>query len=165
MEQIDKRLNLLKRHLPYCESDHVLNIAFNALCGGTHLEDFELLRNDEGYMDALGTERIPDPTTAGDFCRRFDRDDVEDLMAATNRARLEAWKQQPSQFFKEALIEADGSIVETTGECKQGMDISYNGRWGYQPLVVSLANTQELLFLENGSANRPSQEGAAYWLN
>jgi hypothetical protein len=29
------------------------------------------LRNDETYMDGLGGERIPDPTTAGDFLRRF----------------------------------------------------------------------------------------------
>jgi hypothetical protein len=163
IEEIDKRVHVLKRHLPYLESDHVLNIAFNALCGGTHLEDLELLRNDEVYMDALGAQRIPDPTTAGDFCRRCDRHDVEELMTAINRARLPVWKQQPSRFLKEALIEADGSIVETTGQCKEGMDISYNGRWGYHPLVVSLANTQELLFLENRSANRPSQEGAAHW--
>ena len=149
VEQIDRHLHLLTFHLPYSESDHVRNIAFNALCGGTHLEDLELLRNDEVYMDALGTQRIPDPTTAGDFCRRFGRSDVNDLMYAINRARLEVWKQQPKEFFKEAVIEADGTIVETTGECKEGMDISYNGRWGYQPLVVSLANTQELLFLEN----------------
>ena len=115
VEQIDRNLHLLKFHLPYSESDHVLNIAFNALCGGTHLEDLELLRNDEVYMDALGTQRIPDPTTAGDFCRRFARSDVENLMVAINRSRLEVWKQQPSEFFKEAVIEADGTIVETTG--------------------------------------------------
>jgi hypothetical protein len=165
VEQIDRNLHLLKFHLPYSESDHVLNIAFNALCGGTHLEDLELLRNDEVYMDALGTPRIPDPTTAGDFCRRFSDTDVESLMYAINRARLKVWKQQPSEFFKEAVIEADGSIVETTGQCKEGMDISYNGRWGYHPLLVSLANTQELLFLANRSANRPSQEGAAHRLD
>ena len=100
VEQIDKRLHLLKRHLPYSESDHVPNIAFNALCGGTHMEDLELLRNDEVYMDALGTERIPDPTTAGDFCRRFDRDDVEDLMAATNRARLECLEAAAGTVFQ-----------------------------------------------------------------
>jgi hypothetical protein len=75
------------------------------------------------------------------------------------------WRQQPQSFFEEAVIEADGTIVETTGECKEGMDISYNGRWGYHPLVISLANTQELLYLENRPANRPSQEGAAFWLD
>lgn len=165
VEQIDRRLHLLKVHLPYSESDHVRNIAFNAMCGGTHLEDLELLRNDEVYMDALCTQRIPDPTTAGDFCRRFDRSDVNDLMKAINQARLKVWKHQPAEFFKEAVIEADGTIVETTGECKEGMDISYNGRWGYHPLVVSLANTQEFLFLENRPANRPSQEAGAYWFN
>ncbi len=165
VEEIDRRVHLLKRHLPYSESDHVRNIAFNALCGGRCLEDLELLRNDEAYLDALGTQRIPDPTTAGDFCRRFGRGDVLDLMDATNAARIKVWKQQPKAFFDEAVIEADGTIVETTGECKEGMDISYNGRWGYHPLLVSLANTQELLFLENRPANRTSQEGAAYWFN
>ena len=165
VEAIDDQVEVLKVHRPYSESDHVRNIAFNALCGGTCLEDLELRRNDEAYMDALGAQRIPDPTTAGDFCRRFERGDVVNLMDAVNQARLAVWRQQPKAFFQEAVIEADGTIVETTGECKEGMDISYNGKWGYQPLIVSLANTQEVLFIENRPANRPSQEGAAYWFN
>ena len=71
IEAIDAKLHLLKIHLPYHESDHVLNVAYNALCEGRCLEDIELRRNDETFLDGLGTERIPDPTTAGDFCRRF----------------------------------------------------------------------------------------------
>ena len=71
-EAIDRSLGLLKIHLPYHDSDHVLNIAYNLLAGGTCLEHLELLRHNEAYLDALGARRIPDPTTAGDFCRRFD---------------------------------------------------------------------------------------------
>jgi len=70
VEAIDRRVHLLKVHRPYHESDHVLNLAYNAMCDGIRLEDIELRRNDEVFLDALGTERIPDPTTAGDFCRR-----------------------------------------------------------------------------------------------
>ena len=73
IDAIDQRLHLLKIHLPYHESDHVLNIAYNPLCDGTCLQDIELRRNDEDFLDALGARRIPDPTTAGDFCRRFER--------------------------------------------------------------------------------------------
>ena len=158
---IDDALSLLKVHLPYHESDHVLNIAYNVLCGGKRLEDLELLRNDEVYLDALGAVCIPDPTTAGDFCRRFREEDVEQLMAAINTVRLRIWRKQPATFFAEAIIDADGTMAPTTGECKQGMDISYKGEWGYHPLLVSLANTQEPLYVVNRSGNRPSHEGAA----
>jgi hypothetical protein len=161
VDALNRSLHLLKIHLPYHESDHVLNIACNLLAGGRCLEDLELLRNDEVYLDALGAQRIPDPTTAGDFCRRFEADDVEALMDAINEARLRVWAQQPAAFFEEAIIEGDGTQVESGGECKQGMDFNYKGSWGYHPLVISLANTQEPLFLVNRSGNRPSHEGAA----
>jgi Transposase DDE domain group 1 len=165
-KEIDRSLHLLKRHLPYHESDHVLNIAFNLLAGGKRIQHLELRRNDEVYLDALGAERIPDPTTAGDFCRRFTSEaDVLTLMDAINEARLRVWAQQPDAFLDEAILDADGTIVPTDAECKQGVDISYDRRWGYHPLLISLANTAEPLFLLNRSGNRPSQERASEYLD
>ena len=161
VDAIDRHVELLKKHLPYHESDHVLGIAYNVLCGGTCLQDLEVRRQDEVYLDALGTQRIPDPTTAGDFCRRYDEPAIEALQAAINETRVRVWRAQPAAFFDEAIIDADGTLAETTGQCKEGMDIAYNGVWGYHPLVVSLAKTQEPLFLINRSGNRPSAEGAA----
>ena len=161
IEAIDEAVALLKVHLPYHESDHVLNIAYNILSGGSCLEDIELRRNDEVYLDALGAQRIPDPTTEGDFCRRFAQHDIERLMDAINEVRLGVWRRQPVEFFGQAIVDADGTLAPTTGECKAGMDVSYSGVWGYHPLVVSLANTREPLYLVNRSGNRPSQEGAA----
>ena len=136
VDAIDRRLHVLKLHLPYHESDHVLNIAYNVLCGGTCLEDIERRRNDAVFLDALDAERIPDPTTAGDFCRRFAATDVLELQEAIDEARLKVWAKQPAMFFREAVIDMDGSLVETSGECKAGMDIAYDGTWGYHPLLV-----------------------------
>ena len=160
-EAIDHGLQLLKIHLPYHESDHVLNIAYNLLAGGSCLEHLELLRNDEGYLDALGARRIPDPTTAGDFCRRFGTADVDRLQELFNATRLKVWQRQPEDFFAEAVLDADGTMIETTGECKQGMDINHKGQWGYHALVLSLANTGEPLYVVNRPGNRPSHEQAA----
>jgi hypothetical protein len=160
-ETIDRRLHLLKIHLPYHESDHVLNLAYNALCDGDCLEDLELRRTDEVYLDALGARRIPDPTTAGDFCRRFRPHHIRALQDVYHETRIKVWARQPREFFAEARVDMDGTLVPTGGECKQGVDISYNGIWSYHPLVLSLANTGEVLSIVNRSGNRPSHEGAA----
>jgi len=143
----------------------VLNLTYNIVVGGTCLQDLELLRNDEHYLDALGAQRIPDPTTAGDFLRRFAAKDIDTLMRVINEKRLLIWQQQPKPFFEHAIVEADGTIAGTKGACKKGMDLSYKGIWGYHPLLVSLANTQEPLFLINRPASRPSGEGAADYLD
>jgi hypothetical protein len=162
IEAIDRHLVLFKIHLPYHESDHVLNFAYNALCEGTCLEDIELRRNDEAFLDALGARRIPDPTTAGDFCRRFRSDaDIHSLQNAFHETRQKVWAQQPDAFFDQAIMDMDGALVGTTGLCKQGMDIAYEGTWGYHPLILSLANTGEVLSIVNRPGNRPSHEGAA----
>ena len=140
IRDIDHNLHLLKVHLPYHESDHVLNIAFNIVAGGRRLEHIELRRNDEVFLNALGAQRIPDPTTEGDFCRRFNEVHVQTLMDAINETRLRVWAQQPDEFFDEAFVDADGTMVPTGAECKKDVDIDHNGDWGYQTGLISLAN-------------------------
>ncbi len=164
--RINAQVRLLKVHLPYHESDHVLNLAYNVLCGGTRLEDIERLRHDTAYMNALGADLIPDPTTAGDFCRRFAAPDVIALMEAINAVRPQLWRGRGRDLFGPiAYVDVDGTIAPTTGEQKAGMDMSYNGIWGYAPLIVSLANTKEVLYVVNRPGNAPSHTDAAPWID
>ena len=167
VKHLDEDLHLLKEHRPYHESDHVLNLAYNVLCGGTRLEDIERLRHDTAYMNALGADLIPDPTTAGDFCRRFETEShVITLMEAINAVRPKLWRGRGKDLLGPiAYLDADGTIAPTYGECKAGMDISYKGIWGYGPLILSLANTKEVLYVVNRPGNVPSHTDAACWID
>ena len=164
-DAIDRNLHVFKRHFPYHESDHVLNLAYNVMAGGTCIEDLELLRTNEGYLDVLNARRIPDPTTAGDFLRRLTEPDIFGLMTAMHETQRRVWKRLSTDERKLALIDVDGTIAPTTGECKQGMDLSYKGEWGYAPLIVSLANTREVLFAVNRPGNAVSHSGAQPYMN
>ena len=164
-QEIDSRLHLLKKHLPYHESDHVLNLTYNALLEGVRLEDIELRRNDEAFLDGLGAQRIPDPTTSGDFSRRFEEADILNFMEITNTVRQRVWSRQPRGFLTEAFIDTDGTVAPTFGKCKAGMALSYKGIWGYPPLADSLANTNEVLYLVNRPGNVVSHEGCVPWID
>ena len=165
IEDINANLKLLKAHLPYHESDHVLNIAYNILAGGVRLEDIELRRQDENFLNGLEAQRIPDPTTAGDFTRRFDEAAILSLQECLNQARQRVWKVQPKGFLQEAFLDVDGTIAGTQGECKEGIGLSYKGIWGYAPLMVSLANTKEVLYLANRPGQVASQSGSVEWID
>jgi hypothetical protein len=165
IEDIDQNLHLLKVHLPYHESDHVLNIAYNIVAGGRRLEDIELRRQDESFLNGMGAQRIPDPTTEGDFTRRFSLGHIIELQECINRTRLKVWQEQPEGFLQEAFIDADGTIAGTYAECKEGIGLSHKGIWGYGPLAISLANTKEVLYLVNRPGNAASHDGSVEWID
>jgi hypothetical protein len=84
-------------------------------------------------------------------------------MDTINEARLRVWAQQPAEFFAEAVVEADGSIVPSDAVCKRGIDFAYNGQYGYHPLLISLANTAEPLFLFNRIALGPMEPAVIFF--
>jgi hypothetical protein len=118
-------------------------------------------------MDALGADLIPDPTTEGDFCRRFGEADIVELMERINAVRPKLWAGGGRFLLDDevAYIDVDGTIAPTGGEHKQGMGTSYKGLWGYAPLIVSLAATREVLYVVNRSGNAPSHQGSAEWID
>src|SRR4051794_38126355 len=81
-------------------------------------------------------------------------------MDALNGVRRRVRAQQPPEFFDRAILDANSTLVATDARCKRGVDLSYKGIWGYHPLIVSLANTAEPLYLVNRGGNRPSHEHA-----
>ena len=86
-------------------------------------------------------------------------------METINTVRQRVWKQQPQGFLDEAFIDVDGTIAPTLDECKGGMALSYKGIWGYAPLIISLANTKEVLYLVNRPGNVVSHQGCVPWLD
>lgn len=63
---------------------------------------------------------------------------MDALHDAMDDARHIVWARQPHEFFERAVVDMDGHTVEATGECKEGMDINHESRWGYHPLLILL---------------------------
>jgi hypothetical protein len=167
-EGIDEHVEVLKLHLPYHESDHVLAQAMSLYVGGTCLEDMMLLQHDEAVKRMLGACRLPDPTTAGDFLRRFDTERNPEALAGLRQANDElqerVWRRLSRRERRRrqrewAAVDIDSHIKELCGEQKEGADFSYTGKWSYHPLLVSLASTGECLSITNRPGNVQSSDG------
>ena len=167
-KRLDDGLMLFKRHAPYHESDHVLALAYTLYADGTCLEDQAALQGSEAVRRLVGACRIPDPTTAGDFLRRFrTAQDVEQLSGVIDRVQEAVWSKLAGKVRRYrrkhefALVDLDGHIKPLYGVQKQGADFSYDKRWSYQPLVVSLGGSGECLKVVNQPGNYRSSEAAA----
>jgi hypothetical protein len=164
--ELDRALDLLQSHRPFTESDHVLTHVYNLFVGGTCIEDISHLQGSESVRRMLGAARIPDPTTAGDFLRRFDGGALAALDAAIDRGQEAVWKRRYGRRqAARAIVDLDSHIHPVYGDQKEGADFSYQGTLAYHPLVISLAGTQECLRLINRPGNAPSAEGAEQHLD
>lgn len=166
-ELLNANVSVLKRHLPYFESDHILSLCYSILCGGKPLEDINRFRQDEVYLDALGVDRLPAPSTTGDYLRRYESEaSILAVQEAINQARVKVWKMQEKSFFEVAIIDMDGTITQTDAECMEGIDYcAHKKMWGYGPLALTLAQTGEALYVVNRPASAPSHLGAAEWVD
>ena len=167
-KRLDNALGLFKRHAPYHESDHVLALAYTLYADGTCLEDQAALQGSEAVRRLVGACRIPDPTTAGDFLRRFTTaQDVEHLSGVTDEVQEAVWSKLARNVRRRrkkhelALVDLDGHIKPLYGVQKEGADFSYDGRWSYQPLVVSLGGSGECLKVVNQPGSARSSDAAA----
>jgi hypothetical protein len=170
-QKIDREVKVLKRHLPYHESDHTLSQALMLYAGGTCLEDMAMLQQDRALLKLLGAERTPDPTTAGDFLRRFDQpehlaalrrvgdelqDEVWSELAGSRR-----WKWSPRRRKQSVgVLHLDAKVKEVYGTQKEGADFSYKATWSLQVLVASL-DDGECVGVRLGSGAERSSDRAA----
>ena len=158
VRDLDNELSLLSAHRPFHESDHVLTHVYNLYAGGTCIEDIADLQTSEPVRRILGADRIPDPTTAGDFLRRFDEDALRSFDEVIDQAQEKVWKRRyGKKKAARAIVDLDSCVRPVYGDQKEGTDFTYKGSFGYHPLVISLAGTMECLRL----VNRPGNEGSA----
>jgi hypothetical protein len=146
----------------------VLALAYTLYADGTCLEEQSALQGSEAVRRLVGACRIPDPTTAGDFLRRFKAaQEVEGLWGTIDEVEETVWSKLARKVRRRrkkhelALVDLDGHIKPLYGVQKEGADFSYDGRWSYQPLVVSLGGSGECLKVVNQPGNARSSDAAA----
>src|SRR5499433_1821096 len=152
VEQVlDEELQVKVRERGYKEGQAISGLVYNLVLGGEHLSDLEVLRGDQGTQELLAAEAILAPTTAGEFLRKFDIGDVQDLQ----RVHLQLQQRvRTHQQTTSCTLDLDSSIYEQCSTTKEGSTKAYNGEIGYHPLLAFWAEEGELLFshLRRGSA-------------
>lgn len=181
-KKLDSNISVLKQHQPYTESDHILALVLNLYVGGTCIEDMSELQHNEAVCRILGACRVPDPTTAGDFLRRFAPEQnpgaLEGLRCTIDELQMMIWEQKAHggsgrgkknkgrhkrgvQEQELAVLDIDSHAKEVYGLTKEGADFNYKGKWSHHPLLITMAGTNDCLAVRNRPGNVRDSEGAA----
>ncbi len=161
-QRLDEALDLLGARRPYTESDHVLTHVYNLFLGGSCIEDIALLQGSEAARRMIGARAVPDPTTAGDFLRRFKAKDLRKLNRVIDDTQSEVWRRRYGSKKRSLVyVDLDSHVKHIYGSQKEGADFTYKGCYGYHPLAITLGETQEVLRLLNRWGNVTSADGAA----
>ncbi len=149
---LEEELSVKTRERGYGEGQAIGSLVYNLVLGGEHLSDLDVLRGDAGTQELVGAESVLAPTTAGEFLRKFDIGDVQDLQRVHLRLQQ---RVRPQQTSPTCTLDLDSSIYEQASTHKEGSSKAYNGEIGYHPLFAFWAEEGELLFshLRRGSAH------------
>jgi len=159
---LDEQVKVKERESGYPESEHILALAANAFIGGDYLDDLEALREDVAIQRAIGRRDIPDPTTAGDFCRRFTLGHILQLNRAFAKIEREVYKRRREKITS-WTIDVDAKVQEVYGAQKEGAARSYNGIYSLQTMYAFVEETEGLLHSELRSGNtHPGGKAVAY---
>jgi hypothetical protein len=158
---LNEQVKVKKRESGYSESEHILALAANAFVGGDYLEDLEALREDVAIQRAIGRNDLPDPTTAGDFCRRFTLGHLLQLNRAYGEVERRVYERRPE--VTHWTVDVDAKVHEVYGEKKQGAAKSYNGIYSLQPMYGFVHETDEMIHCELRSGNtHPGAGGTGF---
>jgi hypothetical protein len=158
---LDERIHVKERERGYPESEHILALAANAFIGGDYLDDLEALREDIAIQRAIGRKDIPDPTTAGDFCRRFTLGHLLQMNQAF--AEIQGQVYQRRKGITAWTIDVDAKVHEVYGAKKEGAEKSYNGIYSLQPMYAFVHETDEMIHSELRSGNtHPGAKAVAF---
>ena len=163
-QKVDEQVGVLKIQQGYRESDHLFHLLSSIVAGASCIEDLQRLQEDEVYKQLAGVDTVTDPTTIGDFLRRFERGDLNDLKEATWQMREAAWDKAGKKLPEQVAADLDSVVKEVYGNCKEGADFSWKKSFSYHPEMLSLAETGEWLDAVNRSGNELSGDKAAYLL-
>ncbi len=158
---LNEQVKVKQRESGYPESEHILALAANAFVGGDYLEDLEALREDVAIQRAIGRKDLPDPTTAGDFCRRFTLGHLLQLNRAFGEIEQRVYERRPE--VTHWTVDVDAKVHEVYGEKKQGAAKSYNGIYSLQPMYGFVHETDEMIHCELRSGNtHPGAGGTGF---
>ncbi len=105
------------------------------------------------------------PSTVGTFLRAFTFGHVRQLEAVVGRVLERAWSWGAGPGGAPLVIDVDSTICPVDGKAKQGAGFGYTKVLGYHPILVSRADSGEVLHarMRKGQAN--TQRGARRFLD